>query len=127
MIEGKIDNVTDFIAGKDREERVAKVLSNKTELTRATYNLYHLEVNAMIHAGDQTIGRKNGSSTVHSEQSDALTKVRRQAFRKALTKLQTLPGVAGDGGIYRKLITITLSFSRMTRKTWYLTQLTIFV
>ena len=97
-VEGKIDKVTELIAGKDGEERVTKVLSNKTELTRATYNLYPLEVNAMIDADDSTIGCKNGSSTVHSEQSDALTKERRQVFRKALTKLQTLPGDAGDGG-----------------------------
>ena len=97
-VEWKIGKVTDLIPGKDGEERVAKVLSNKTELTRATYKLYPLEVNAMTDTSDSTIDCKDGSSTEHPEQSDALIKERRQAFRNALTKLQSLAGDSGGGG-----------------------------
>ena len=97
-VEWKIGKVTELIPGKDGEERVAKVLSNKTELTRATYKLYPLEVNAMIDTSDSTIDCKDGSSTEHPEQSDALIKERRQAFRNALTKLQNLAGDSGGGG-----------------------------
>ena len=95
-VEWKIGKVTELIPGKDGE--VAKVLSNKTELTRATYKLYPLEVNAMIDTSDSTIDCKDGSSTENPEQSDALTKERRQAFRNALTKLQNLAGDSGGGG-----------------------------
>ena len=75
-VEWKIGKVTELIPGKYEEERVDKVLFNKTKLTRATYKLYPLEINAKIDASDSTIGCKDGSSAEHSEQSDSLTKER---------------------------------------------------
>ena len=97
-VEWKIGKVIELIPGKDGEERVAKVLSNKSELTRATYKLYPLEINAMIDENDATDDHEDGNRTERLNRSDVLIKDRRQAFQNALNKLQTLAGDASGGG-----------------------------
>ena len=97
-VEWKIGRAFELFPGKDGEERVAKVLSNKTELTRATYKLYPLEINKIIDDNDAIACRKDESRTEQSEQSDTQTPERRQAFRNALNSLQKLAADDDGGG-----------------------------